>query len=185
MLTEYHKTLLQIARDAIAERFSVVGVVNIEEAIGRYPELLEPGAVFVTITQKGQLKGCIGTIEPYRSLLDDIRGSALSAAFKDPRFEPLKSHEIDDIDIEISILSKPQSVDYDSVETLKKKVKPMIDGVILSKGYHRAVFLPQVWEKVSGFDEFFNHLCQKAGLPGTCIYDLPEIEKFTVIKIEE
>ncbi len=185
MLTDYHKTLLQIARDAIGERFSIAGVVNITEAIDKYPELLEPGAVFVTITQKGQLKGCIGTIEPYRSLLDDIIGNAKSAAFSDPRFDSLKPHEIDDVNIEISILSEPQPVDYDSVETLKKMVRPMIDGVILSKGYHRAVFLPQVWEKVSGFDEFFNHLCRKAGLPGTCIYDLPKIEKFTVTKIEE
>jgi len=185
MTTGFHKVLLQIARDAIGNKFAYNTIVVIDEVLKKYPELLEPGATFVTLTKNGKLRGCIGSIERYRPLLDDIRGNAVSAAFKDPRFKPLTPDEFDEIKIEISILSEPQPVEYSSVEALKKAIKPFTDGIILSKGYHRAVFLPQVWEKVSGFEEFFEHLCQKAGLPKQCIYDLPAIEKFTVTIIEE
>ena len=185
MCTNYKTCLLQIARDAIQEKYTGQSLINNIEIIKQYPDLSEPGAVFITITKDNQLRGCIGSIESYRSLLNDIKENSKSAAFNDPRFKPVELNELDEINIEISILSKPELINYESAEELKTKITPSIDGIILTQNYQRAVFLPQVWEKVSGFDEFFNHLCRKAGLSELCIDDIPKIEKFTVTIIEE
>ena len=185
MLTSYEKLLLKIARDAIAGQLSGRQIIDREEILSRYPELKQPGAVFVTLNKNHRLRGCIGSIEPYRSLLDDIIGNARSAAFDDPRFNTPEADELDDISIEISILSKPEPVSYHSVEELKTIIRPMVDGVILSQGFNRAVFLPQVWEQLPDFDTFFEHLCKKARLNGNCLYDHPSIERFRVTIIEE
>ena len=185
MYTNYETCLLKIARDAIQEKYTGQSLIDTSEIFKQYPDLVKPGAVFITITKDNQLRGCIGSIERYRSLLDDIRGNSISAAFKDPRFNPLEPDELDEIKIEISILSEPELINYNSVEELKTKIKPGTDGIILTQDYHRAVFLPQVWKKLSGFDEFFESLCKKAGLSSDCLIDKPQIEIFTVATISE
>ena len=185
MLPQYEKTLLQIARDAITEQLTGEILIDRNRLTDQYPELTEPGAVFVTLNKNHQLRGCIGSIEAHRPLIDDIIENAVSAAFRDPRFIPLIKDELPDISVEISILSAPEVVEYNSVTELKQKVKPGTDGIILSNGYHRAVFLPQVWEQLPGFDLFFEHLCKKAGLSGNCLNDFPRIEKFHVTIVEE
>jgi len=185
MCSSYETCLLQIARDAIHEKYTGQSLINTSEIIKQYPDLSEPGAVFITITKDNQLRGCIGSIERYRTLLDDIKENSKSAAFKDPRFNPLEPDELDEIKIEISILSEPEPINYKSTEKLKTMIKPKIDGVVLTQNYHRAVFLPQVWDKLSGFDEFFESLCKKAGLQSNCINDKPRIELFTVTTISE
>ena len=184
MFTNYKTSLLKIARDAIQEKYTGQSLIDTSEIIKQYPDLAEPGAVFITITKDDQLRGCIGSIERYRSLLNDIRENSKSAAFKDPRFNPLEPEELDEIKIEISILSEPELINYNSTEKLKTMIKPT-DGIILTQDYHRAVFLPQVWEKLSGFDEFFESLCKKAGLSPNCLIDKPQIELFTVAIISE
>jgi AmmeMemoRadiSam system protein A len=185
MYTNYETCLLKIARDAIQEKYTGQSLIDTSEIFKQYPDLTEPGAVFITITKDNQLRGCIGSIQRYRSLLDDIRENSKSAAFKDPRFSPLEPDELNEIKIEISILSASQPLNYQSVEELKTKIKPATDGIILTKDYHKAVFLPQVWEKLSRFDEFFESLCKKAGLSSNCLTDKPQIELFTVTTISE
>ncbi len=181
----YEQILLQTARQAIEEELLGKSLIDKPGLIKLFPQLDEPGAVFVTLNKNNQLRGCIGSIQPYRSLLDDIIGNAKSAAFHDPRFAPLTEKELPETTLEISILSNPEVVEYKTLKDLKKKLIPGTDGIILSSGAYRAVFLPQVWEQLPGFDLFFEHLCKKAGLPGNCLNNHPHIEKFQVTIIEE
>jgi AmmeMemoRadiSam system protein A len=133
-------------------------------AINSYPAVLqELGASFVTLTQHGELRGCIGAIEPYLPLIEDVREHAIAAATQDYRFSPVRPGELTSIKIEISVLTPPQILLYDNPEDLMRLIKPDIDGVIMRDGSHRATFLPQVWTKLPNPDDFLNHLCQKMG----------------------
>ncbi len=177
--------LIKIARDAIWQSFSGESLIDRRRLLGEYPYLAEDGAVFVTLTLEGRLRGCIGSTEAFRPLIDDIIHNAKASAFRDTRFKPLTKHEFKAVKIEISLLSRPQRVEYKSVEHLRGLLKPGVDGVILEKGFHRSVFLPQVWDLVSGFDAFFEHLCRKAGMSGDCLRRHPDIDKFQVQIFEE
>ena len=130
------------------------------------PLLQADGATFVTLTIDGQLRGCIGTLEAYRPLVEDVREHAIAAALYDTRFSPLRAEELDDIEIEISRLSTPMPLDYDNADDLLTKLRPNVDGVVLIDGHRRATYLPQVWEQLPGADEFLSHLCRKMGLSG-------------------
>ena len=124
----------------------------------------ETRAVFVTLTKNGELRGCIGHLEPIQEIYKDVIDNAFSAAFRDPRFEPLESSELDEIKIEISILSLPKKLDYVNSNDLLEKLNVGKDGVIISKGAYGATFLPQVWEQLPEKEDFLSHLCSKAGL---------------------
>jgi AmmeMemoRadiSam system protein A len=121
---------------------------------------------FVTLTRCGKLRGCIGSILPVRPLWKDISENAVHAAFHDPRFDPLEESELQDLEVEVSILTTPNLVECDSFQHLSQNIKPFIDGVILQSGFYKATFLPQVWEEAPNIQQFFKHLCIKAGLPG-------------------
>ena len=177
--------MLSIARNAISEKLFNETLINRDELTEKYPELAEKGAVFVTLNKEGQLRGCIGSIEAHRPLIDDIIHNAQAAAFQDYRFTPVEAGEIDDISIEISLLTPPEKVEYNTAEELENILTPYKDGIILVKGFNRAVFLPQVWEKLPDFEMFFKHLCLKAGLSENCIYQHPEIYRFEVEIFEE
>lgn len=179
------KIYLKIARKAIEEQLYNRELIDRDELLGDYPELAEPGATFVTLTLHGALRGCIGSLAPHRLLIDDIIDNARSAAFRDPRFMPLTLSELDEIVVEVSLLSAPQSFSYSSVADLKAKVRPGVDGVVLNLMGRRATFLPQVWEELPTFESFFSHLCQKAGLRGNCLEEHPQIELYRVEKIKE
>ena len=185
MKRSLEKTMLKIARDAIMEQFTGQRLIDTEALVKEYPRLAEPGAVFVTLNEKGHLRGCIGSVEAHRPLIEDIIHNARAAAFSDSRFLPVEQDEMDDITIEISLLSEPEEIFYTDEEDLERKVVPGADGIILSKGFYRAVFLPQVWEKLPDFLTFFNHLCRKAGLNGNCLADHPDIYRFRVTIVEE
>lgn len=132
-----------------------------------HPEPAEraPGASFVTLTIDGRLRGCIGTLEAYRPLHDDVEENARAAAFADPRFPPLTAVELDRIRIEVSRLGPPEPIDYDGTEAgAIAALRPGVDGVILRRGRHRATFLPQVWEQLPEPREFLAHLRRKAGI---------------------
>ncbi len=118
---------------------------------------------FVTLTQKGTLRGCIGTLWPYRSLAEDIQGNAYAAAFEDPRFAPLSPPEEAQTRIEISILTLPQPWNGTAEELLAWQSKEP-HGIILNYQGRRATFLPQVWEQIPG-ERFFRELSRKAGCP--------------------
>ena len=124
---------------------------------------LEPGAVFVTLTRQGDLRGCIGALEAYQPLVEDVREHAAAAALQDYRFPPVKPEELGEIKIEISRLTQPVPLTYREGADLLRKLRPGVDGVILRDGWRRATFLPQVWEKVPDPEEFLAHLCYKMG----------------------
>lgn len=128
-------------------------------------ELGEPGAVFVTLQINGQLRGCIGSLEAYRPLIEDIADNAYAAAFRDPRFAPLSERELSDLDIAISILTKPEPMSFDSEQDLLAQIQPGSDGLILESAGRRGTYLPSVWESLSTPAAFFNSLKTKAGLP--------------------
>ncbi len=148
------QSLLELARHTIAEKLNITSAA---------PECADPlfdtelGA-FVTLHKNHALRGCIGTIVGIRPLRETIRQMALSAAFSDPRFPPLKASELDEVVLEISVLSPIESASIDEIVIGKH-------GLILSKGYRRGLLLPQVatennWTK----EEFISHTCIKAGL---------------------
>lgn len=127
--------------------------------------LKEQGAAFVTLTIQGYLRGCVGALEPYQSLAEDVREHAVAAAFEDYRFPPVQSNELEKIEIEISYLTRPLSLKYEDADDLVRKLRPDIDGVVIKDGMRRATFLPQVWEKIPNPNDFLGELCMKMGAP--------------------
>lgn len=178
LLDEDKMALLKLARSTIEAELSKDLRINRPEKIS--PALHEKKGCFVTLHKRGELRGCIGTIEPSKSLILAVEENAVNAAFRDPRFPSLKVYELPDVDVEISVLTQPIILEYQNPEELKDKLKPGVHGVILSKGWQSATFLPQVWEQLPDSDVFLEHLCQKAGMANTCWKD-----KDTVIKVYE
>lgn len=164
LLTEEEgKILLGVARKTIEAALSDQKGVE-EEPTRRPPVFQEKRGTFVTLTMEGNLRGCIGHIEPQETLLEGIKVNAINAAFRDPRFRPLTRSEWDRVSIEISILTAPQPLPYSGTQDLLNKLRADVDGVILKKGFHQSTFLPQVWEQLPDKAEFLTHLCLKAGL---------------------
>jgi len=129
------------------------------------PALCEDGAAFVTLTEEGELRGCIGALEPYQPLVQDVCEHAAAAALEDYRFLPVRPEEVSHLKIEISRLTTPVPLPYEQPAELLRKLRPGIDGVILRDGIRRATFLPQVWEDVPNPADFLAHLCMKMGAP--------------------
>ncbi len=175
---------LKIAREAIKSHF-LGESLNRDFLLDEFPELKNEGASFVTLTQNGQLRGCIGSIIAHRPLLDDIIGNAISSAFKDPRFAPLSEDEFKNTRVELSILTVPKVLNYRDIDDLKSKIHVGVDGVIIKQAYHQATFLPQVWEELNSFELFFAHLGQKAGLGRDYLNDFPEVKTYQVEKLKE
>ncbi|HTX79861.1 MAG TPA: AmmeMemoRadiSam system protein A [Longilinea sp.] len=145
--------------------------------------LRQPGAAFVTLTEEGELRGCIGALEPYQPLIEDVREHAVAAALEDYRFPPVHPDEVKLLEIEVSRLTLAQPLDYQTGQDLVKKLHPSVDGVILRDGMRRATFLPQVWEKVPDPADFLSQLCLKMGAP----HDLWQRKKLQVFtyQVEE
>lgn len=158
--------LLRLARECIKSIFDDKNnhLKEVEKQCTS-PAMKENRGVFVTLHKDGNLRGCIGNIEPVKPLMECVLDNARHAAFNDSRFRPLSHDELKDTCIEISILTPPEKLDYTDGNDLLSKLRPNIDGVIIKKGYHRATFLPQVWSQLKDGREFLDHLCIKAGLP--------------------
>jgi AmmeMemoRadiSam system protein A len=187
---DINKLITKIARDSILEKLSEDDIVDRQSILYDFSILNEIRASFVTLLkpdafQIKQLRACIGTLYPHRSLLEDIVHNAKSAAFSDPRFEPVSLDELEQISIEVSVLSEPMNISYKNIEDLKAKIIPTKHGVIIKKGFNRAVFLPDVWDKLPDFHQFFEHLCRKAGLNTNCLNSLDQVEIFEVTKYSE
>jgi AmmeMemoRadiSam system protein A len=181
---EQGQVLLQIARAAIS---SALGqVVAQPEPVGDAAVRLQaPGASFVTLTQLGLLRGCIGSLEARRPLLDDVKANAIAAAVHDPRFAPLTLSELGFTSVEVSVLSPMQPLDFDSEEQALAQLRPGVDGVVFAYGRYRSTFLPQVWEQVPKPRQFMAHLKQKAGLaPDFWAQDV-KLQRYTVHKFKE
>ena len=172
--------LLPIARAAISRE------LGRPAAASEDPQWLrEPGATFVTLKQHGQLRGCIGTLEAHRPLLDDVKANAVAAAFRDPRFRPLSTSELDDTRIEVSLLSPQEPIVFTDEADALSQLRPGVDGVVFEYGYHRSTFLPQVWEDLPDPAEFMAHLKHKAGLPPDFWDAGVKLARYTVSKWSE
>ena len=152
--------LLAIARSSIAGSLGLRGDVDASHA-----ELSRPAATFVTLKMHGELRGCIGTLAPFRPLGLDVRENALAAAFRDPRFLPLTAAEFEATSVEVSLLSESRALDIASEDDLLAQLRPGHDGLVLEYGRHRATFLPQVWDALADPRDFVVALKRKAGLP--------------------
>lgn len=153
-------SLLTLARNAIGTRFGVR-----EQPVAAHPSLREPGASFVTLTQDGLLRGCIGSLEAHRLLAADVAENALAAAFRDPRFPPLSQDELSQTRVEVSLLEPSVPLSFSDEDDALARLKPGVDGLILKHGSRRATFLPQVWESLPEPRRFLQQLKLKAGLP--------------------
>jgi AmmeMemoRadiSam system protein A len=152
-------SLLTIARNAIEKKFG-----REARAVTPHPELEKPAATFVTLTQDGLLRGCIGSLEARRPLETDVAANALAAAFHDSRFPPLRQAELEMTRVEVSLLDTPEPLNFTSETDALERLRPGIDGLILDCGSHRATFLPQVWESLPTPRLFLQNLKLKAGL---------------------
>jgi uncharacterized protein len=160
---EEQRFLLRLAREAIERGVKGEELPLLDESL-LPPSLCEEGSSFITLNLHGELRGCIGSLEPYQSLAKDVREHAVAAALKDPRFPPVQEEELGEIKIEISRLTRPIPLDYEDADDLLFKLCPHVDGVIVRDGSRRSTFLPQVWEKISDPAEFLSNLCYKMGV---------------------
>ena len=154
---ELGDALLSHARASIAEHLGLQAESKLD-----HPALHETGASFVTLSKNGLLRGCMGQLEARRLLGLDVSHNALAAAFQDPRFPPVSRAEWPDLAVEVSVLGPVQYAYCPTEEDCLRQIVPFEDGVILSSGFRRATFLPQVWEQFSSKEEFLRQLSLKA-----------------------
>lgn len=159
MADELGSILLVLARNAIARQLH-----QPLQPVAEHPALADRGATFVTLTQAGELRGCIGSLEAHRDLKDDVEHNARAAAFADPRFPPLTAAEFGRTRVEVSLLTRPEFVEFKDEADALSKLRPNVDGVIFFSGCRRSTFLPQVWETLPEPKLFMAHLKQKAGV---------------------
>lgn len=174
------QVLLSIARATIAQEFGRSDYAQEDAAW-----LQEPGACFVTLRQGDELRGCIGTLEAHRSLLADIKANAKAAAFADPRFMPLSVDEFEHVDIEVSLLSALQPLQFRSEADALAQLRPGVDGVVFECGNLRSTFLPKVWEHFPSAAEFMVQLKRKCGLPAHFWADDVRLFRYSVSKFAE
>ena len=171
-----------IARAVITKQLGIAATIP---KTADNPRLNDLAATFVTLKKNGELRGCIGSLKARYSLMDDLQSNAIAAAFHDPRFPPLSENELNQVQIEVSVLSSPEKIEFVSEADLLAQLKPHIDGVIFSYGNNRSTFLPQVWEKLSSSELFMSQLKQKAGLAADFWSDEVLIYRYRVEKFSE
>jgi len=160
---EQEEFLLRLARNAVKaavqhRRLPAPPADEVDAA------LTGPRACFVTLTIDGQLRGCIGGIFPQEPLYQAVIRKAQSAAVADRRFPPVTSKELEQIKVEVSVLTIPRRLSFTSAEQLLDKLRPEVDGVVLRIGQRQSTYLPQVWKQIPDRVEFLDHLAEKAGL---------------------
>lgn len=156
------QTLLRLAREALEAGVRGQTLLTLDPE-SLTPTLRADGASFVTLTVRGSLRGCIGALEPYQPLAEDVREHAVAAALEDYRFPQVKENELSKIEIEVSRLTVPVALEYTTPDDLLAKLRLGVDGVLLRDGMRRATFLPQVWEKIPDKAGFLDDLCYKMG----------------------
>jgi AmmeMemoRadiSam system protein A len=159
---EEKQTLLDLARQSLEAgvRHLPLPILDLSSLTAA---LKAEGASFVTLTVEGALRGCIGALEAYQSLAEDVREHAVAAGLEDYRFPQVQDDELPKIQIEVSRLTVPGRLEYKDAGDLLRKLHPGVDGVILRDGIRRATFLPQVWEKIPDAATFLANLCYKMG----------------------
>jgi MEMO1 family protein len=177
---ERGKVLIGLARAAIGGMFGLTLPVD-----DSHPFLCETAATFVTLTRHGRLRGCIGSLEARRTLLDDVKLNAKAAAFLDPRFEPLTQTEFPTTLVEVSLLSCAEPLAFASEADAIAQVQPGVDGLIIEHGGKRGTFLPQVWDHIPDAVEFLRELKRKAGLAPEFWAPDVRLQRYTVVKFRE
>jgi AmmeMemoRadiSam system protein A len=180
MTTDKGSILLPIARAEISRALNVPRIAD-ETA----PWLSELGASFVTLTQDGELRGCIGSLQAHRPLLADVKSNAVYAALRDPRFSPLTVEELDITTVEISLLSESQEMQVRDEADALAQLRPNVDGIIFEYGRYRSTFLPQVWESLTQPRDFLAMLRRKAGLPDDFWEAGVKLSRYSVTKWSE
>jgi AmmeMemoRadiSam system protein B/AmmeMemoRadiSam system protein A len=174
------EVLVPLARCAIGDIFGLIHPVD--ESHGFLQEI---GASFVTLTRHGKLRGCIGSLQAHRPLLQDVKANAKAAAFLDPRFQPLTQTEFATTQVEVSLLSPSEPLEFGSEEEALRFLRPGVDGLILEYNGSRATFLPQVWESIAEPAQFLRQLKRKAGLELDFWAADLRLLRYTVVKFGE
>jgi len=160
---EDKKNLRETAKKSIAYGLKKNRALPVN--LSDFSETLQGDAAsFVTLNLNNQLRGCIGTLAAHQALIKDVSEHAYAAAFKDPRFPAVTETEIHQLEIHISVLTPATKMKVTSEKDLLAQLKPEVDGLILESGYHKATFLPSVWEQLTSPEIFLAHLKAKAGL---------------------
>ena len=179
MLSEEEgKFLLKLARKSIENYIIRRKAMDVPEDT---PETLkEHMGAFVTLNKRGMLRGCIGYSEPIKPLVNAVIEAAISAAVNDPRFPPVTADEVDDLEIEVSILTKPELIEVEKPEEYMDKIKIGEDGLIIERGPYKGLLLPQVAVEWGwNVEEFLYNTCTKAGLTADCwLFSDVKIYKF-------
>ena len=175
---EEHILLRELVLEAI--KYGLEQENHLPVDTSRYPKSLQQlGASFVTLNKDGQLRGCIGSLEAYQPLVNDVAYNAYAAAFNDPRFPPVSENELDQLEFHISVLTPAVPMELESEQDLLEQIRPGIDGLVLEDGVHRGTFLPAVWESLPDKINFLRHLKQKAGLPPDYWSDTIRVSRYT------
>jgi hypothetical protein len=178
---EERQALLFAARQALEALFAPPSVESRVAAVRRTPRLAAPSGAFVTLRRRdGRLRGCIGSLEPRRPLLDSVVESARAAARRDPRFAPLGADEVADVTIEVSVLGGLLPVEDPAAIEIGR------DGLVITRGLERGVLLPQVatehgWDRI----QFLENTCCKAGLPPNAWKEGARVERFVAEVVDE
>jgi len=176
---KYQHQLRELVKEAIS--YGLENNHPLQVDVSAYDSILqESKATFVTLNIHGNLRGCIGSLSADQALVIDLANNAYSAAFNDPRFPPLQKEEFEKLEYHISILTKPSAIEFNDEQDLLLKIRPNIDGLVLSEGSKRATFLPSVWEQLPESSDFLKHLKMKAGLADNYWSDTISIERYQV-----
>jgi AmmeMemoRadiSam system protein B/AmmeMemoRadiSam system protein A len=162
---EERKWMLELARKALKESVTAGNLPQVDPA-SVAAKLTDAKGCFVTLTENGALRGCVGNILPAGPLYRAIMSNAQNAALRDHRFMPVQASELDRIEIEVSVLTEPEPLDFKDSQDLLDRLQPGEDGVILKIGDRMATYLPQVWEQIPDKQEFLRSLAVKAGCAG-------------------
>jgi uncharacterized protein len=170
LATPERRELLALARASIDSTLSSGSAVR--QLVPFTTAALLPGLTvrrssFVTLRRGEELRGCCGTLDAPRPLAEDVWRNAWAAAFNDYRFAPLTAAEWPHMNVHLSLLTVPESLDVATEEQLLALLRPSIDGLILESDAGRATFLPAVWEQIPDPVQFVRQLKMKAGWPAT------------------
>lgn len=176
-LPDHRAALLKAARQTLTSRVTngKPPEVNVDSFA---PPLRGHGAAFVTLQKDGHLRGCIGSLTAHQPLISDVVENTVKSAFDDPRFPPVSEDELDRISIKIAVLSPSAPLKFEDEAALLAQLEPGRDGLILSDGARRGVFLPMVWDSLPDPEAFLAALKQKAGLPRNYWSDTLQVRRF-------
>lgn len=169
--------LLELARQSVKSGLAEAHPPAVSAS--PHPPLNRPGASFVTLHRHGKLRGCIGSLEARRPLRVDVAENAFAAAFRDPRFSPLRAEETTGLELQVSVLSPPTALRFSGQADLLSQLRVGSDGLILQERGRRSTFLPAVWETLPTAATFLEQLKCKAGLPADYWSETLKVWRYT------